>query len=83
MLEWLKRIFLKPIDKVDDMIPPVLMTMAANFVMDLVKDKAQSLASEHIEKALDKAPNELKEAFDKAVNDDETHGHKSLLDMIK
>ena len=51
MLEWLKRIFLKPIDKVDDMIPPVLMTMAANFVMDLVKDKAQSLASEHIEKA--------------------------------
>ncbi len=83
MLNWLKQLFSKPLDKVDDMIPPVLMTMAANFVMDLVKDKAQSLASEHIEKALDNAPKELKEALDKAVNDDDAHGHKSLMDLIK
>jgi len=84
-LSWLKEFFLTNIESVrkDDMIPPVLMTMAANFVMDLVKDKAQSLASEHIEKALDNAPKELKEAFDKAVNDDGTHEHKSLMDLIK
>lgn len=65
------------------MLPPFLMTYAANFIMDLVKDKAQSLASDHIEKALDNAPKELKEALDKAVDDDATHGHKSLLDLIK
>ena len=85
MFSWLKEFFLSNIETVrkDEMIPPVIMAMAANFVMDLVKDKAQSLASEHIEKALEKAPNELKEALDKAVNDDESHGHKSLLDLIK
>ena len=65
------------------MLPPFLMTYAANIIMDLVKDKAQSLASDHIEKALDNAPKEFKEALDKAVDDDATHGHKSLLDLIK
>ena len=65
------------------MIPPFVMTYAANFLLDLVKDKAQNLASEHIEKALDKAPKELKEAFDKAVDDDGEHSHSSLMDLIK
>ena len=85
MFSWLKEFFLSNIETVrkDEMISPVIMAMAANFVMDLVKDKAQSLASEHIEKALENAPDELKEALDKAVNDDESHGHKSLLDLIK
>ena len=66
-----------------DMIPPFLMTYAANFIKDLVMDKAQSLAQPHIEKALENAPKELREALDKAVNEDQSHGHKSLMDLIK
>lgn len=65
------------------MIPPFLMTYAANFIKDLVMDKAQSLAQPHIEKALENAPKELREALDKAVDEDASHGHKSLMDMIK
>jgi len=66
-----------------DMIPPFLMTYAANFIKDLVMDKAQSLAQPHIEKALENAPKELREALDKAVDEDASHGHKSLMDLIK
>ena len=65
------------------MIPPFLMTYAANFIKDLVMDKAQSLAQPHIEKALENAPKELREALDKAVDEDASHGHKSLIDLIK
>ena len=65
------------------MIPPFLMTYAANFIKDLVLDKAQSLAQPHIEKALEIAPKELREALDKAVDEDASHGHKSLMDLIK
>ena len=66
-----------------EMIPPFLMTYAANFIKDLVMDKAQSLAQPHIEKALENAPKELREALDKAVDEDASHGHKSLMDLIK
>ena len=65
------------------MIPPFVMTYAANFLLDLVKDPLQNLAKEHIEKAMDKAPKELKDALDKAVDEDASHGHKSLMDLIK
>lgn len=66
-----------------EMIPPFVMTYAANFLLDLVKDPLQNLAKEHIEKAMDKAPKELKDALDKAVDEDQSHGHKSLMDLIK
>ena len=66
-----------------EMIPPFVMTYAANFLLDLVKDPLQNLAKEHIEKAMDKAPKELKDALDKAVDEDASHGHKSLMDLIK
>ena len=66
-----------------EMIPPFVMTYAANFLLDLVKDPLQNLAKEHIEKAMDKAPKELKDALDKAVDEDNSHGHKSLMDLIK
>ena len=36
-----------------------------------------------VQEALGNAPKELVEAFDKAVDEDATHGHKSLLDLIK
>ena len=65
------------------MIPPFVMTYAANFLLDLVKDPLQNLAKEHIEKAMDKAPKELKDALDKAVDEDQSHEHKSLMDLIK
>ena len=51
-----------------EMIPPFVMTYAANFLLDLVKDPLQNLAKEHIEKAMDKAPKEFKDALDKAVD---------------
>ena len=85
MFSWLKEFFLSNIETVrkDKMIPPVLMTMAANFIFDMVKNKATKTVMADVEKALDNAPKELVEAFDKAVDDDATHGHKSLLDLIK
>ena len=85
MFSWLKEFFLSNIETVrkDEMIPPVLMTMAANFILDMVKDKATKTVMADVEKALSEAPRELVEAFDKAVDEDTTHGHKSLLDLIK
>ena len=85
MFSWLKEFFLSNIETVrkEKMIPPVLMTMAANFILDMVKDKATKTVMADVEKALGNAPKELIEAFDKAVDDDATHGHKSLLDLIK
>ena len=85
MFSWLKEFFLSNIETVrkEKMIPPVLMTMAANFNLDMVKDKATKTVMADVEKALGNAPKELIEAFDKAVDDDATHGHKSLLDLIK
>ena len=85
MFSWLKEFFLSNIETVrkEKMIPPVLMTMAANFILDMVKDKATKTVMADVEKALSEAPRELVEAFDKAVDEDTTHGHKSLLDLIK
>ena len=85
MFSWLKEFFLSNIETVrkDEMIPPVLMTMAVNFILDMVKDKATKTVMADVEKALSEAPRELVEAFDKAVDEDTTHGHKSLLDLIK
>ena len=85
MFSWLKEFFLSNIETVrkEKMIPPVLMTMAANYILDMVKDKATKTVMADVEKALGNAPKELIEAFDKAVDDDATHGHKSLLDLIK
>ncbi len=65
-----------------DMIPPFVMSYAANFLLDLVKDPLQNLAKEHIDKALGNAPKELKDALDKAVDEDGSHGHKSLMEML-
>ena len=85
MFSWRKEFFLSNIETVrkEKMIPPVLMTMAANFILDMVKDKATKTVMADVEKALGNAPKELVEAFDKAVDEDATHGHKSLLDLIK
>ena len=85
MFSWLREFFLSNIETVrkDKMIPPVLMTMAANFILDMVKDKATKTVMADVEKVLSEAPRELVEALDKAVDDDATHGHKSLLDLIK
>ena len=85
MFSWLKEFFLSNIETVrkDKMIPPVLMTMAANFILDMVKNKVTKTDMADVEKALGNAPKELVEAFDKAVDEDAPHGHKSLLALIK
>jgi hypothetical protein len=65
-----------------DMLNLVL-PFVANMLRDVVADKAQSLAVEHLEPHLEKLPKEVKEALDGAVDGDNSHGHKSLLDLIK
>jgi len=65
-----------------DMLNLVL-PFVANMLRDVVADKAQSLAVEHLEPHLDKLPKEVREALDGAVDGDNSHGHKSLLDLIK
>ena len=65
-----------------DMLNLVL-PFVANMLRDVVADKAQSLAVEHLEPHLEKLPKEVREALDGAVDGDNSHGHKSLVDLIK
>jgi len=82
LLNWAYALFnLKPKER-DDMLNLVL-PFVANMLKDLVVDKAQSLASEHLEKHIDKLPKEVQEALDSAVDGDNAHSHKSLKDLIK
>ena len=82
IINWAYELFnLKPKEK-EDMLNLVL-PFVANMLKDLVVDKAQSLASEHLEKHLDKLPKEVREALDGAVDGDNSHGHKSVMDLIK
>ena len=61
----------------------LILPFVANMLKDLVADKAQSLAVEHLQPHLDKLPKEVKEALDSAVDGDNAHSHKSVLDLIK
>ena len=81
IINWAYELFnLKPKEK-EDMLNLVL-PFVANMLKDLVVDKAQSLASEHLEKHIDKLPKEVQEALDSAVDGDNAHGHKSMKDLI-
>lgn len=66
----------------DNMLNLVL-PFVANMLKDIVADKAQSLAAEHLEPHLEKLPKEVREALDGAVDGDNSHGHKSVMDLIK
>ena len=82
IINWAYELFnLKPKEK-EDMLNLVL-PFVANMLKDIVADKAQSLAAEHLEPHLDKLPKEVREALDSAVDGDNAHGHKSLKDLIK
>ena len=82
IINWAYELFnLKPKEK-EDMLNLVL-PFVANMLKDIVADKAQSLALEHLEPHLDKLPKEVREALDSAVDGDNSHGHKSVLDLIK
>ena len=61
----------------------LVLPFVANMLRDMVVDKAQSLASEHLEEHLNKLPKEARQALDDAVNADNSHGHKNLVDLIK
>ena len=81
LTKWLYDFFnLNP--KKEDMLNLVL-PFVANMLKDIVADKAQSLAVEHLEPHLDKLPKEVREALDGAVDGDNSHGHKSVMDLIK
>ena len=82
IINWAYELFnLKPKEK-EDMLNLVL-PFVANMLKDIVADKAQSLAAEHLDPHLDKLPKEVREALDSAVDGDNAHGHKSLKDLIK
>ena len=67
----------------NDSMLNLVLPFVANMLKDIVADKAQSLAVEHLEPHLEKLPKEVKEALDGAVDGDNSHSHKSLLDLIK
>ena len=84
LLDWLNEFF-KPKtsdERSDDMLNLVL-PFVANMLRDVVLDKAQSLAVETLQPHLDKLPPDVKKALDDAVDGDNSHGHKSLADLIK
>ena len=82
LLDWLYEFFKPQISERKDMLNLVL-PFVANMLKDIVADKAQSLAAEHLEPHLDKLPKEVREALDGAVDGDNSHGHKSVMDLIK
>ena len=82
IINWAYELFnLKPKEK-EDMLNLVL-PFVANMLKDIVADKAQSLAVEHLEPHLEKLPKEVREALDSAVDGDNSHGHKSVLELVK
>tara|TARA_R100000234_G_scaffold111075_1_gene83858 strand:+ start:125 stop:391 length:267 start_codon:yes stop_codon:yes gene_type:complete len=82
LFNWLYEFFKPQISERKDMLNLVL-PFVANMLKDIVADKAQSLAVEHLEPHLDKLPKEVREALDGAVDGDNSHGHKSVMDLIK
>ena len=70
-------------DKERNEMVNLILPFVANMLKDLVADKAQSLAVEHLQPHLDKLPKEVQEALDSAVDGDNAHPHKSVLDLIK
>ena len=65
------------------MIPSLVLPMIGILLKDLVMDKAQDLAKEHLEDAIEKnLPPAAKELLDKAIAEDRSHKHKSLFDLI-
>ena len=61
----------------------LVLPFVANMLKDMVADKAQSSAVEHLQPHLDKLPKEVREALDSAVDGDNSHGHKSVLELVK
>ena len=61
---------------------PVL-AMLANVLQAVVLDAAQSAAKEHIMKAInDNLDDAGKKLLDDAINEDGTHGYKSLEELL-
>ena len=67
----------------NDSMLNLVLPFVANMLKDIVADKAQSLAAEHLEPHLEKLPKEVREALDSAVDGDNSHSHKSVMDLIK
>ena len=87
-INWFKDLFIKDnyeqhqTEERKNMLNLVL-PFVANMLRDMVVDKAQSLAVEHLQPHLDKLPKEVREALDSAVDGDNSHGYKSVLDLVK
>ena len=82
LINWYHALFNRNSQERKEMLNLVL-PFVANMLRDLVVDKAQNLAKEHLEEHLDKLPKEVQEALDGAVDGDNSHGHKSIKDLIK
>ena len=60
-----------------------LVPMLLQAVQAMVVDQAQSLAADHVEKAIEEhLPVEAKEALDKMIDEDSTHGAKNLKELL-
>lgn len=61
----------------------LVLPMIGNMLAEIVKDKATDFMEQNLSEHLDKLPKEAREALDGAINDDSSHAHKSLLDLVK
>ena len=61
----------------------LVLPFVANMLRDVVIDQATNFGKKELEKHLDQLPKDVKDAIDQAVDGDNTHPHKSLLDMVK
>lgn len=63
---------------------PVLVPMLLNSIKSMILDKAQSLAEEHVEKAIeDNIPPEARGLLDQAIKDDPNHSGVDLKSFLK
>ena len=61
----------------------LVLPFIANMLRDAVVDTATNFGKQELSKHLDKLPPDVKKALDEAVDGDNSHAHKSLLDMVK
>ena len=78
MLTWFKSLFQRK-----EVMLQMVLPMVANMLKGLMLDKAQTLAKEHIEKAIDEHfYDDAKKELDKAIQADGRHEKNSLKELL-
>ena len=80
LLKWLYDFFNPNPKEKEDMLNLIL-PQVANMLVGFIKDEATDFGKEMLQKHFKQLPKEVQAAFDAEVDRDDSHGHKSLLEL--